>query len=340
MKMILDRALSGETLTLEEVVSLLALDTESKDVQTLLDAAHEASLLWTGGQGYIWASIGVDCIPCPTSCSFCSHGEKWGIVKKPWALAEEEILDLIRVYDTPEVRWISIRTTEFYPVEALIRIARLATPLKHAQLVANTGEYTLETAHALHEAGFRMTYHVMRLREGVDTGVNPADRMKTLKAAQASPLELSSLVDPVGPEHTNEEIAASIFLHKALSATLMGAMGRFAVPGTPKYSLGTISPSRLAQITAVVRLAAGPQAYAICTHPTDERIVKSGANTVVLEYGAIPRDTSISTGEWRGFTVSKAAELLRSAGYEVGNSAYKTGATGVGMPESNRLVPA
>lgn len=322
---ILDRAESGGGLSFQETVSLLSLDPDSKEMPALLDAAHEASRLWTSGHGYIWASIGIDCIPCPMSCSFCSHGEKWGIVKDRWALSAEEVVERIHLYDVPEVRWISIRTTEFYPTEDLVRIARLAGPLDFAQLVVNTGEYTLETARALHEAGFNMAYHVMRLREGVDTGVDRTVRMRTLKAVQVSPLELSSLVDPVGPEHTNEEIAESILTHRALGATLMGVMARFAVPGTPKFDLGTISPSRLAQITAVVRLAAGKQAHAICTHPSDERIVRSGANTVVLEYGAIPRDTNVSPGEWRGVTVEKAAQLLRDAGYEVGNGTMHTG---------------
>ena len=151
----------------------------------------------------------------------------------------------------------------------------------------------------------------------VDTGLDPKKRLITLDAICQSPLELAALVDPIGPEHTNEELVEAMFLHKPYKASLMGAMARFAVPGTPKYELGTISLSRLAQITAVTRLVAGKEVAAICTHPTANQILASGANTVVVEYGAIPRDTEISQGDWKGFNVQEAVKLLREAGYEL-----------------------
>ena len=317
LKEILDNARAGGGLTYAQVLALLALDPDSADAQALCIAAHEASLFWSRGWGYIWASIGIDSVPCPVNCSFCSLGERWGIVKERRTLQANEVLKRIRFCDVPEVRWIVLRTTAFYSVDALVCIARLAMPLNYAELVVNTGEISEETARVLHDAGFRRAYHTMRLREGKDTGVDITERLETLRAIRNSPLELSSLIEPIGPEHTNEEIAGSLFLHKTLGATIMGAMARFAVPGTPKYGFGAITQSRLAQITAVTRLAVGKQACGVCTHPTDERIVRSGANTVVLEYGAIPRDTEISESEWLGFTVQNASKLLRDAGYKM-----------------------
>ena len=314
---ILEKALADESLTGEDISVLLALDPDSDETKQLLDTADRASREWAHRRGYIWASIGLDYSPCPMNCTFCSLGKKWGIIKEPWVLKTDEILDLIRLYDVPEVRWITLRTSEFYGIEKLIQIARLAIPLKHAELVVNTGEFERKDARALYEAGFKVAYHVMRLREGVDTGVDPNERLITLEAIKQSPLQLAALVDPIGPEHTDEELVQALFLHKAYGASLMGAMARFAVAGTPKYELGTISRARLAQITAVSRLVAGKQVDAICTHPTDDGILTSGANTVVVEYGAIPRDTKVSQGDWKGFNIREAVKLLRGAGYEI-----------------------
>jgi len=313
----LEKALADESLTGEEISLLLALDPDSDEMQELLDTADRASREWAHKRGYIWASIGLDYSPCPMNCTFCSLGEKWGIIKEPWTLKADEILDLIHRYDLPEVRWITLRTSEFYSIDKLIQIARLAMPLKHAELVVNTGEFDRKDARALYEAGFNVAYHVMRLREGVDTGVDPNERLITLEAIKQSPLQLAALVDPIGPEHTDEELVEAMFLHKAYGASLMGAMARFAVAGTPKHEIGTISQVRLAQITAVSRLVAGKQVDAICTHPADDRILTSGANTVVVEYGAIPRDTKISQGDWKGFDIQEALKLLRGAGYEI-----------------------
>lgn len=314
---ILEKASTDESLTSEDTLVLLALDPDSDETRQLLDAADRGSREWGHKRGYIWASIGLDYSPCPMNCTFCSLGEKWGIIKEAWTPKVDEILDLIHHYDVPEVRWITLRTSEFYGIEKLIQIARLAMPLKYAELVVNTGEFNREDARALHEAGFKGAYHVMRLREGVDTGVDPNERLITLEAIKQSPLQLAALVDPIGPEHSDEELVQAMFLHKAYGVSLMGAMARFSVAGTPKHELGTISRARLAQITAVIRLAAGKQVDAICTHPADDRILTSGANTVVVEYGAIPRDTEISQGDWKGFNIKEAVKLLKGAGYEI-----------------------
>lgn len=40
-------------------------------------------------------------------------------------------------------------------------------------LVANIGDYGISEAKELLDAGFTATYHVVRLREGIDTKINP-----------------------------------------------------------------------------------------------------------------------------------------------------------------------
>ena len=299
----------------EDAVCLLALDPESADAEGLRQTAHQAALVWTGGKASVWFAVGLDSAPCPKSCAFCSFGEKWGIVREPWRLTTEEALAAVREHDLPGVGFIVLRTTDLYPLEELLALARQVTPLTHAQLVANIGDFRDDKALALHEAGFHMIYHALRLREGEDTGLTPATRLRTMRAARDASIELAALADPIGPEHDHEEIARSLFVHKEAGATVMGAMARVPVPGTPKGDLPMISPARHAQIIAVARLVAGPLVPWICAHPPDPLAVASGANVVVVECGAIPRDTSLTDAPWRAFAIQDALNLLGRAGY-------------------------
>jgi biotin synthase len=299
----------------EDAVRLLALDPESADAAGLRQTARQAALAWTGGKASVWFAVGLDSAPCPKSCAFCAFGEKWGIVREPWRLTAEEALAAVRKHDLPGVGFIVLRTTDLFPLEELLALARRATPLTHARLVANIGDFRDDKALSLREAGFHMIYHALRLREGEDTGLAPATRLRTMRAARDASIELAALADPIGPEHDDEEIARSLVVHKEAGATVMGAMARVPVPGTPKGNLPMISPARQAQITAVARLVAGPLVPWICAHPPDPLAVASGANVVVVECGAIPRDTGLAEAPWRAFAIRDALALLARAGY-------------------------
>ena len=312
---LLKPVLAGGPLAFEDAVGLLGVSPDSSAALLLRGAAHQASLSWSGGRGSVWFAIGLDSSPCPKNCGFCAFGEKWGVVRQAWRLDEEEALGIIREHDVPGVGVITLRITDAYPLEDLLRLALKAGPLKHARLVANAGDLDESAAKALREAGFHMVYHALRLREGIDTRLDPAARLRTMRASAEASLQLAALVDPVGSEHSDEEIARSIFVHREAGASVSGAMARVAVPGTPKYGVPTVAPSRLAQITAVARLAGGPETLHVCSHPADEALVFSGANTLVVERGGIPRDTLRTRSDWRSFTLRDALALLARAGY-------------------------
>jgi biotin synthase len=312
---IMEHVLASGTLEYDAAVALLEIDPESHGASILRRAAHQAALTWAGGKGSVWFAIGLDSSPCPRSCDYCALGEQWGVLNEPWQLDEQEALQTIRAHDIPGVGFITLRATDRYPTEDLLALVRKAAPLKHALLVANVGDMGRDTADALREAGVSMIYHALRLREGVDTRIDPELRLRTMRAATQASLQLAALVDPIGAEHSSEEIARSIYCHKEAGACVSGAMARVPVPGTPKYSTPTISTARLAQVTAVARLAGGPETRFICSHPADEALVFSGANTLVVERGSIPRDTRHAHADWRSFTLRDAFSLLNRAGY-------------------------
>ena len=130
-------------------------------------------------------------------------------------------------------------------------------------------------------------------------------------------MKLAHLVEPVGVEHTAEEIADCLLQALAHGASLTGAMARVPVPGTPLAVHGPLPKRELAKIIAVTRVVAGPNATDICVHPSCREGVLAGANTVVVEMGAVPREMEEVRSEWRAFTLSEAKALLASAGYDL-----------------------
>ena len=141
------------------------------------------------------------------------------------------------------------------------------------------------------------------------------ERTKTMESVFHSDLKLISLVEPVGYEHTNEEIADRFLTAVQYGASICGAMARVPVKGTPLGEAPIISESRLAQITAVLRLSGGSTVKDICVHPASAEAVESGANVLVVETGAIPRDTALSPDLWENFNMMNAKAIFSDAGY-------------------------
>ena len=316
---ILDRCLDGEEVGSEEAVALLSLHPESADARGVLAAAREAARRFSGNRGRVWAAIGVDYRPCPMNCKFCSFGERWGIVRSAGEWPPEQVAHQAREFWRQGAHWVTLRTTEHYSLDRLCEVAERVGPAAHAgaELVANTGELDRSGAQRLHAAGFTTAYHVLRLREGVDTGLRPEVRLATLAAIRDSDLKLAHLVEPVGPEHTAEELAECLLRALGYGATLTGAMARVPVPGTPLADFGQIGDRALALVVAVSRLVAGPRASDICVHPPSLEGVRAGANVVVVETGAVPREMAEARGTWRSFSLPEAQGLLASGGYSV-----------------------
>jgi biotin synthase len=315
---IIDRCLDGEMVGRAELITLLSVDAESDAVQPIYEAGREAARRFVNNEARLWASLGLNFAPCPMSCSFCAFGEKWGVVKTAGEMPHEQALAWAVKFAQAGMKWLSLRTTEDYPLDKLCELAhRIGEATENGiELVANTGEFDAEGSRRLREAGFTTIYHVMRMREGIDTGIPPEDRRKTLAAIRDSDLKLAFLIDPIGPEHNAEELADTFLCALEYGATLSGAMARVPIPGTPLAHYGQIGDRKLALITAVTRLVGGPRVPDICVHPHSELAVRAGANTVVVETGAVPRDTEEIDVEWQGFTCEKAWSLMAAAGYQ------------------------
>lgn len=313
----LHSCLRGEALERERILALLALPPASDGARLLRQAAHKAALALTGGRAYLWGALGLDYAPCPMNCAFCSLGEDWGLISAPRSYTQAEALRHARAFAEAGARFIVLRTTQFYDLDrlcALLRAIRTAVPGAY-ELILNTGGCDAAAAKAIRRAGGAGVYHTVRLREGRDTPFDSAGRLASMRAAVEGGLRLTALVEPVGPEHSDEELADAFLRIVPTGATISGVMARVPVPGTPLGAQPPLSKARLAQLTAVFRLAGGRQISDICAHPAGAENAGSGANIMVVEKGAVPRDHAHAATDWQAFTTARAARCLRRAGY-------------------------
>ena len=316
-----EQALLGNSLKKEEIIKLLEIPLGSELDKELRKAANEVAIQKTNGTGYIWSAVGADYAPCIMNCEFCSFGKKWGIIKKSVHYSQKEIINKVKNFVDQGAKYVVLRTTEFYSIQKLIKmVEKIKKDIKgDYEIVLNTGELDMTISNLIHESGVSGIYHACRIREGINTPFDPIDRENTMNNVYRSELKLISLVEPIGIEHTNEEIADNLLQILKHKAIISGAMARIPVPGTPLGKDEKISDSRLAQIIAVVRLSCGDIVKDVCVHPATVEALKSGANILVVETGAVPRDTNCENDSWHGLDMNKAHELLKEAGYKEEN---------------------
>lgn len=315
-----EKALRNEGQEREDLLRILSLDPDSEESRYLAKAAKEVAFESTGRKSRIGISIDLDYAPCTMNCRFCSLGERWGIVKDPYVLPIDMVVKMIDRYSGEGYFQFVLRTTEFFDNELLASYARAIRENVRGRyiLVANTGEQTLESAKNLKDAGFNAVYHTVRLGEGVDTDFTPEERLESIYNSKKAGLLPSCGLDPIGPEHTNEEIVEKLGIYRErIGAVAVCTMKRVAVKGTPKYGLGEISKERHLQLIAVVRMAMGMRAM-VPMHPLDADGLDWGCNHMSVEIGANPRDDDMENIRWYPFPPERVRELMIAKGFEIG----------------------
>jgi biotin synthase len=184
-------------------------------------------------------------------------------------------------------------------------------------MIANIGDFGYGEAKQLKEAGYTGIYHAVRMGEGRDTQIDPQVRLHTIRAAREAGLLIGTCVEPIGPEHSIEELSDKILLGREMGPCFSGAMRRINIPGSPLDRHGMISEYRLAFLVAVVRLAMGREVIGNCTHEPNLLGATTGANLFWAEAGTNPRDTEAETSKGRGMGVKSCMELFRQADFDI-----------------------
>lgn len=319
LKGVIDRAketsINNKLIDRETIVKLLSIVPDSEECEYLGKAAREAAKVLVGNRARVGTSIGLDLAPCSASCEFCSLGEKWGLIKESAEISDETVLDIIRDKRREGYFQFTLRTTEYYSLDRLCALGkriREEIPGEY-YLTANTGELTVEDARKLVDSGFTGVYHVPRLGEGRYTPFSVKERIQTMRNAAKGGLLVSTGLDPIGIEFTDEELADKIIELRDEDPAGICVMKRESVPGTPLGNMPEISESRHAQITAVVRLASKGS---IAVHPACQKGFDYGANNAAAEFGATPREDSDNLSDWI-YRHDDIYDMMSKAGFDI-----------------------
>ncbi len=300
----------------EEALACLQIDTMSDAFYQLVSRSNQQSRERFGSRGYVFAQIGINAEPCSKDCRFCSLGASHYSVEGCWQKNASEILPEVSQLVSEGISDLFLMTTADYPIRQFMEIATQVRKIlpDTVRFVANIGDFDLATAKELKAIGITGAYHIKRLREGIDTLIDPRIREQTIDILVNAGLELYYCIEPIGPEHSYEEILDMIFYAKQYPIDAMAVMRRIPVPGTPLFSAGMINAMELTKVAAVTNLVIQPTRSMNVHEPTQMSLL-AGVNQLYAEAGANPRDTSSETRDNRGFTTLMAQRMLWEAGY-------------------------
>lgn len=306
----------NEELSREEIVMLLKIDNHSEEFYKLLSKANELSRKEYRNKGYVFVQIGLNSAQCSGNCKFCSMAADHFVVEEECEKSEKDILQEVQQAVEQKVDAVFLMTTADYDLEKFFNVGKKVKELlpENTMLIANIGDFTEKTAIHLKEIGFTGVYHIVRLNEGFDTDIAPETRIHTLDAIQKAGLDLLYCVEPIGPEHTYEQIADEMIRARDYHVDIMACMKRVAVEGTPLFEKGEITDLELTKIVAVARLAVRPK-ISMNVHEPKPMSLLAGVNQLYAETGSNPRDRKVDTKLHRGYSVEEIKDMLHQAGY-------------------------
>ncbi|MGI5923344.1 MAG: radical SAM protein [Lentisphaerae bacterium] len=317
---ILERAQQGDALSKADCITLLEYAPTSVEAGVIRGVADALARRRFGNEAIILGQVGIEISACPAKCKFCSFGE--GHTQfAPSKMTPEEILEAADRFtasgDLYALFLMTMHTFDFDSLLDVVQRIRSRMPT-YPQIVVNIGDFDRAQAEALRQVGVNGAYHVCRLREGTDTTLDPEDRKRTIRVIKDAGLDWYYCCEPIGPEHTAQELVDQLFLGIEYGCFQHAAMRRVWMPNSPLAQHGQISELRQAQVVAVVALASlgCPDTRNIAVHEPNLIGLSSGANVVYAETGANPRDTEEDTSSHRGRDIRACKTMLYEAGFE------------------------
>jgi biotin synthase len=214
---------------------------------------------------------------------------------------------------------IYLMATAQYPFEKFIEIAQeVRNAIKpESILIANIDDFSEKQALQLKDTGFSGVYHALRLGEGRDTTIQPSKRLQTFRNAREAGLLLGTCVEPVGYEHTIDELVEKTIITREAQPVYSGSARRIPITNTKLAQYGIVSEARMAHILAVVRIALGYGIPGNCTHEPNVIGAAAGANLLWAETGSNPRDIEKETEGKRGMSVQQCKKIFQEAEWAV-----------------------
>lgn len=316
---IVQRGLEGAGLTPDETLKLYSLPETSPESAYVRWAGQELSMKSANGIAEIHAQIGLNSTICPKNCKFCSFAACNNARKGKFELPKEDVLEYAKLYVEDGANLILLLTTASYSFEKLCDMVSGVREVigKDMPLLVNTDDMSYDDCVALKAAGANGAYHAVRMREGVDTGIPVEKRLETFKNMARAGFSLSTCVEPVGPEHTPQELTDATYRCIETDPVSAGVGKRIAVPNTELYSLGMHTDVANANFVAIYRLASGIHPRLNCSANT-VMTAASGANLAWAEVGTNPRDAVERTEKGgRGASFAQQYKMFKAAGWDV-----------------------
>ena len=316
---ILKKSLEGISLNKDEISSLFRIPLFSEESAMILAASRRKSESASNGLAEVHAQVGLNIAPCPKNCAFCSFAVKNKVFTESVEISADEAVTKAKQFETDGANAVFVMSTADYPFGKYLDISReIRKSLRRETiLIANVGDFTREQARQLKDAGFSGIYHAVRLGEGRDTNISVSKRLTTFNNAREAGLSLGTCVEPVGNEHSVEELVEKTIITRDARPVYSGAARRIPIPGTSMAQYGIVSEARMAHILAVVRLSLSSDVPGNCTHEPNVIGAAAGANLLWAEAGSNPRDTEKETEGKRGMTVNDCIQVLQEAEWQV-----------------------
>lgn len=313
---ILQRAEDACGIDRASAMALMQLDPLSKEGYALMETANRLSRMTFKNKGESHFHIGVNVEPCPMDCRFCSLTRGAGIFTERTEFSPEQVLAWARMAESRSADALNIMTTGTYSFERLLEIGAMLKAAVATPLVANTRDIDHREGERLLAAGFVGFYHAVRLGEGKDTPFRRERRIETIQVLRDVGLQWMNCVEPLGPEHSHEEIVELMFLAREYRATYSGVMRRINFPGSPMSRYGMVNELELAKVVAVSRLVMGDVPRAHCTHEPHTTSLMAGANLLFPEVGSSPRDDRPDSSDGIGRDARDCQKMLKEMGWD------------------------
>jgi len=315
---LIKKSRNAEPFIKRELVWMLGFAPTSFEAYLIMAEANRISREVSAGKAEVHAQFAMNLAPCGCNCRFCSFASVNGIFEENSEITINEAVQKALRFETDGANAIFMMATANYSFDKFLEIAQEVRRVLNPDtiMIANVGDQNPREAKKLKETGFYGVYHALRLREGVDTGIAPEKRKKSIRNFQEVGLLVGTCVEPVGPEHSDEELADMMLYTASIKPAYSGAARRIAIPGGVMEHAGMITELRMAQIVAVTRLAMPRSTKGNCTHEPCTIGALAGANLFWAEVGANPRDVKENTEEGRGGTVAHCRKLFQETSWE------------------------
>ena len=321
---ILSKAEKLAPLNRDEALTLMRIKHHTVECNALMGTANRISRQQFNGKGENHFHIGLNVEPCPMDCLFCSLTRNAGIFTEKIEFSTDQVIQWARHAEAHGADGLNLMTTGSYPFKRLLEMGRILQKETSVPLIANTRDINHREGEALLDAGFVGAYHAVRLGEGRDTPLKREKRIQTIQVLNDVGLLWMNCVEPVGPEHSAEEIVDLMFLARDHGATYSGIMRRINFPGSPMSRFGMISELEMARLVAISRLVMGDVPKAHCTHEPHAASLMAGANLFFPEVGASPRDGKADTEKGRGIGIEDCQKIQREMEWDpsLGSNCY------------------